>query len=79
MIQCKDGKLYAGITNDIDRRIGEHNSGNGGRFTRYRIPVKLIYKEPAPDRSSALNREAEIKKLKRREKEELIRSFGLSR
>ena len=76
IIQCNDGKFYTGITTDIDRRLREHNSGNGGRFTKYRKPVELVYKEHDVDRAGALKREAEIKKMNRREKLDLIRFFS---
>ncbi|MFH1593439.1 MAG: GIY-YIG nuclease family protein, partial [Candidatus Omnitrophota bacterium] len=61
IIRCKGDKLYTGITNDLERRLSEHNSGQGGRFTRSRLPVKLVYRETRPDRSKALKREAQIK------------------
>jgi len=57
IIECKDGKLYTGITNNLDRRIKQHNSGNGGRFTRYRSPVQLVYQEEAVGKCEALRRE----------------------
>ena len=76
IIQCKDGKLYTGITNDLNRRLTEHNSGHGGRFTKFRKPVKLVYYQEALDKSTALKREIEIKKLNRNEKLSLVRSFG---
>ncbi len=72
IIECKDSKLYTGITTDIDRRVTEHNSGHGGRFTRYRKPVNLVYSQQVLNRSNALKKEAEIKKLKRSEKLNLI-------
>ena len=73
ILKCKDGVLYTGITNDLERRLKEHNSGNGCRSTRYRFPVRLAYCEACPDRSSALKREARIKSLERREKLILIK------
>ena len=73
ILKCKDKKLYTGITTDIHRRLKEHNAGTGGRFTRFRKPVSLIYSEKAPSRSKALKREAAIKKLKREEKLALIK------
>ena len=76
IIQCKDGKLYTGITNDLNRRLAEHNSGHGGRFTKFRKPVKLVYYQEALDKSTALKREIEIKKLNRNEKLSLVRSFA---
>ena len=72
IIECNDGKLYTGITNNLERRVKEHNSGNGCRFTKYRIPVKLLYSEEASGKPEALKREARIKQLSRQEKFELI-------
>lgn len=72
ILKCKDGVFYTGITNDLERRLKQHNSGNGCRFTRCRIPVKLAYKEKCAGRSEALKREARIKKFARREKLRLI-------
>jgi putative endonuclease len=74
IIECKDSKLYTGITNNLKRRINAHNSGNGGRFTKYRVPVKLVYSEECLTKQEALKREAQIKRLKRPQKLSLIRS-----
>ncbi|MBN3038511.1 MAG: GIY-YIG nuclease family protein [Candidatus Omnitrophica bacterium] len=76
IVECKDGKFYTGITNDLDRRIKQHNRGQGCRFTKFRIPVKLIYNEVHPSRSSALKREAEIKGWKKGRKLKLIAESG---
>jgi len=73
IIECKDGVLYTGITNNLDRRLKEHNSGNGCRFTKYRCPVKLVYNESSSARPKALQREAQIKRLPREKKLELFR------
>jgi len=72
VIKCKDAKLYTGITNNLERRIKEHNCGNGCKFTKYRTPVKLVYTEDYPTRQEALRREAQIKRLERKEKLALI-------
>nr|MBU1328455.1 GIY-YIG nuclease family protein [Candidatus Omnitrophota bacterium] len=72
IIQCKDRSLYTGITTDIPRRLNEHNSGIGGRYTRIRMPVKLLYKENYPNRSKALKREIKIKTFSKQEKFSLI-------
>ncbi|MFA5004726.1 MAG: GIY-YIG nuclease family protein [Candidatus Omnitrophota bacterium] len=72
IIACKDTKLYTGITNDLKRRLKEHNQGKGCKFTRVRKPVKLMYSELLPDLSAALKREAAIKRLKRERKLELF-------
>lgn len=60
-LRCRDGSIYTGVTTDLSRRIRTHNAGEGGAYTRTRRPVKCIFKEVHPSRSSALKREAEIK------------------
>jgi len=72
ILECKDGKLYTGITNNLSRRIKAYNSGNGCRYTKYRFPVKLMYSEEVPDKPSALKREIQIKRLRRPKKLALI-------
>ncbi len=74
ILQCADGSLYTGITTDLERRIAEHNAGTGAKYTRARLPLKLVYEESAKDRSKASKREAAIKKLGRSEKLALILS-----
>ncbi|MBI3990942.1 MAG: GIY-YIG nuclease family protein [Candidatus Omnitrophica bacterium] len=73
IIRCKGGLLYTGITNNLEKRIKAHNSGKGCKFTKYRTPVKLIHSESCLTKSSALMREAEIKRLRRVEKLKLSR------
>ncbi|OHB14667.1 MAG: hypothetical protein A2431_00460 [Candidatus Zambryskibacteria bacterium RIFOXYC1_FULL_39_10] len=73
IIECKDKSLYTGITNDLERRFSEHKKGNGGHYTSAKQVEKIVYSEEHPDRSSALKREAEIKKLTRAKKEALIK------
>jgi len=72
IIRCDDDTLYTGVTTDISRRVREHNLKSGGNYTRTRTPVELVYQEPHPDRSAALKREIQIKKLPRAKKLELI-------
>jgi predicted GIY-YIG superfamily endonuclease len=72
ILRCADRSLYTGVTTDLDRRIGQHNAGTASRYTRSRLPVQLAYRETTSDRSSALRREAAIKRLSRRAKERLI-------
>ncbi len=74
MVKCADDTLYTGIATELDRRIEEHNaSDKGAKYTRVRRPVKLVYSEKYPDRSSASKREYEIKKkMTRAEKLALI-------
>ena len=68
IIECKDSKLYTGITKNLERRVKEHNSGNGCRFTRYMAPVKLVYSEKVESMPEDLKREAAIKRLPREKK-----------
>ena len=75
VIECKDSKLYTGITNNLERRIKNHNSGNGCRFTKYRTPVKLRYSEDCPTKPEALKREAQIKRMEKSEKLALIETL----
>ena len=72
LLRCRDGSLYTGITNDLDRRLKAHAAGTASRYTRSRLPVTLAYSEPQPTRSRALKREAAIKRLKKRGKERLL-------
>ena len=72
IIECSDGSFYTGYTTDLERRVEEHNSGQGAKYTRGRTPVKLIYNESFTSRSSAQKREYQIKQLPRRKKEELF-------
>ena len=74
ILSCADGSLYTGITNDLDRRLQQHNAGTGARYTRSRLPVSLLYREDHPTKGAALKRELAIKALSRKEKEDLIRS-----
>ena len=73
IVRCADGSLYTGITKDVKRRCQQHNAGTASRYTRSRLPVKLVYQESHASRSLALKREAAIKALPRREKLALIR------
>jgi predicted GIY-YIG superfamily endonuclease len=73
VLRCADGTLYTGITKDLARRTQQHNDGTAARYTRSRRPVKLVYQEPQSSQSSALKREAAIKKLTRRQKSAMIR------
>lgn len=68
LLECADGTLYCGITNDLDRRLAAHNAGDGAKYTRGRTPVILRYTEGCPDKSSALKRERQIKRMDRADK-----------
>lgn len=62
LVRCSDETLYCGITTDLDRRLGEHNSGTGAKYTRSRGPVTLIVSASFPDRSSASKVEYRVKR-----------------
>ena len=72
MLRCGDGSLYTGCTDDVVRRLAVHQGGKGAKYTRSRLPVALAYQEELPDKSSALRREAAIKRLTRQQKMALI-------
>ena len=71
MLQCKDGSYYIGSTNDLTKRVATHNNKKGAKYTRSRLPVKLVYIENSSDRSTALKRELALKKLSHSEKFDL--------
>lgn len=73
ILKCSDGRLYTGYTNDLEKRIAKHNTGKGAKFTRGRGPVELMFSEECPSKEQAMTREAEIKKLTRQEKLEIIK------
>ena len=71
LLECADTRIYTGIATDVSRRFKEHVTGKGGHFTRSHKPVRILYTEAHPDRSSASKREAEIKRFSRTEKLQL--------
>ncbi|MFN0078051.1 MAG: GIY-YIG nuclease family protein [Prosthecobacter sp.] len=78
VLRCKDGTLYCGITNDLERRIAQHNAGKGARYTRGRGPVKLLRSWPQQSQSAALKAEFAFKRLTRRAKDVLLASKVVS-
>ena len=72
ILRCGDGSLYTGWTNDLEKRLAAHSSGKGGRYTRSRLPVELVYHESFETKEEAMSREWHIKKLSREEKLRLI-------
>ena len=72
IVECADGTFYTGWTTDLERRIKEHNAGRGSRYTRLRRPVRLVYSERQPDRSAAMRREVQIKRMNRASKLSII-------
>ena len=73
ILKCADDSLYTGITTDVERRIKQHTEGKGAKYTRGKVPLKLVYKKRFKNRSLASKREAAIKKLTREEKIKLIK------
>lgn len=74
ILRCKDDTLYCGITPDLEKRLEQHRSGKGAKYTRGRGPLELVYYEEVANHSEALKREIAIKRLSRQEKLELISS-----
>ncbi|MDA0733683.1 MAG: GIY-YIG nuclease family protein [Chloroflexi bacterium] len=72
ILECADGTLYTGITNDLDRRMSEHETGRGAKYTKGRGPFQLVYHEICEDRGQASKRELEIKSLDREQKLVLV-------
>ena len=73
LVQCVDGTLYCGWTNNMEKRLNAHNDGKGAKYTRGRRPVTLVYCESFDTKQEAMQREAYIKRLNRHEKWELVR------
>lgn len=72
ILECADGTLYTGWTVNIEKRLIQHNKGLGARYTRTRLPVKVVYIEEQPDKKTAMKRERAIKALPRKKKKELF-------
>jgi putative endonuclease len=73
LLKCADGSLYCGITIDVKRRFLEHQAGKGGSYTRSHKVIKVVYIQRCKDRSLALKREVEIKRLSKANKLNLIK------
>lgn len=72
IVRCSDGSYYTGWTNNLEKRIQDHNSGHGAKYTKSRRPVELVYYEEFETKEEAMRREYAVKKLKRKQKTELI-------
>ena len=72
VLECADGSLYTGYTTDVERRVAEHNAGDGAKYTRGRTPVEVIHVETFDTKSAAMSREYEVKQLSRAAKERLV-------
>jgi putative endonuclease len=76
LLECCDGSLYTGITNQLDKRLETHNAGLGAKYTRGRLPVKLLEFKWVENHSAALKLEAQIKKLPKLKKRAYFQSVG---
>ena len=72
ILRCSDGSLYTGWTNNLEKRIKDHNDGKGAKYTKPRRPVVLAYYEEFQTKEEAMRREWEIKRLTRKEKMQMI-------
>lgn len=79
MLCCGDGSLYTGWTNNIEKRLATHQAGKGGKYTRSRLPVQLVYLEECASKQEAMRREWQIKQLTREEKLILTQNQGRQR
>jgi putative endonuclease len=75
MVLCADGTYYTGWTTDLQQRVKTHNEGTGARYTRCRLPVRLVYWEEQPNRSDAQRREATLRHLRKSIKDQLVATF----
>ena len=76
IVECADGTLYCGWTNDLEKRMAAHNEGKGAKYTKPRLPVKLVYYESFETKEEAMSREWHIKHLTKAKKLELIKNQG---
>ena len=76
LVECADKSLYCGWTNHLEKRIKAHNEGKGAKYTKSRRPVRLVYAEILPTKEEAMKREAAIKKMSRKDKEELVKRYA---
>ena len=74
IVECADGSLYCGWTNNLEKRIADHNAGKGAKYTKTRLPVKLVYHETFETKEEAMSREWHIKQLRRETKLKLIQN-----
>lgn len=72
VVECRDGSYYTGYTTDIKKRVAVHNSGKGAKYTRARLPVKLIYAQGFDSKEEAMSAEALLKRKKRPQKESYL-------
>lgn len=73
IVRCSDGTLYTGWTNNLEKRIKDHNGGRGAKYTKSRRPVVLVYSEEFYTKEEAMRREWEIKQMSRRDKLKIVK------
>jgi len=78
VLRCRDDTFYTGYTTDVERRVREHDAGDGAKYTRGRTPVELVHVEGFDSRSAAMSREYELKQYSRERKERVIAEGGVS-
>ena len=79
IVECADGTLYTGWTNHLEKRIKSHNDGDGAKYTRARLPVRLVYYETFASKQEAMKREYAIKQMTRKDKLKLIRTAPVTK
>ena len=79
LVECSDKTYYCGCTKDIRERLGRHNRGKAAKYTRARLPVRLVYLERKKSKGEALKREAEIKSMSRKQKQEMVAGYVQAR
>ena len=72
VLRCADGSYYTGLTQNLENRLDEHAAGKASQWTRYRLPVKLVFQQEMPDENLAFQTERQIKNWSRDKKEALI-------
>ena len=75
LLQCRDGTLYCGFTGDLEKRLKAHGAGKGAKYTRSRLPVRLVYREKFATKNEAMSREYFIKRMPRSKKLALIDEY----
>ncbi len=75
ILKCNDQSYYTGWTNDLKKRLKAHNAGKGGKYTRAKLPVELVYFETYNSKNEAMSREYAIKQYTHKKKEQLVEGF----
>ncbi|MEN1761899.1 GIY-YIG nuclease family protein [Anoxynatronum sibiricum] len=75
LLYCADGSYYTGWTKNLEKRLKTHQSGKGARYTRSRLPVRLAYAETVPDKSAALKREYQLRRLSHQQKAAIVATY----